>query len=100
MDYTMKTTTYDYYYFTLSKKSTVKLTLSGSCGSGLLRGTITSANVGGKYNEVTLKGINKSKTWRVHTKKMSKLPKGKYYLRIAKDTKTSNGYYKLKIKVS
>ena len=100
MDYPMKTTTYDYYYFTLSKKSTVKLTLSGSCGSGLLRGTITSANVGGKYNEVTLKGINKSKTWRVHTKKMSKLPKGKYYLRIAKDTKTSNGYYKLKIKVS
>ena len=100
MDYPMKNTTYDYYYFTLSKKSTVKLTLSGSCGSGLLRGTITSANIGGKYNEVTLKGINKSKTWRVHTKKMNKLPKGKYYLRIAKDTKTSNGYYKVKIKVS
>jgi hypothetical protein len=99
LDYPMTTSTGDYYYFKLKKKTTVKLMLSGSCGSGLIKGTITGADVAGKYDKVTLRTLNSSKTWNVHTKKFSKLPAGEDYLRITKDTKTTNGYYKVKIKI-
>ncbi|MCR4716993.1 MAG: hypothetical protein K5656_07405 [Lachnospiraceae bacterium] len=100
LDYDMTTSTADYFYFKLKKKSTVKLTIKGSAGSGKIRGAVTGADVAGKYNKITITSLDSSKTWKVHTKKLSKLPAGKYYFRVCKTTKTSNGYYKVKLKVS
>lgn len=86
----------DYFSFTLKKAATVTITLKGDVTSGKLTGTVTGNKVNGSYTGLYLKNVGSQSTWKVATKSSQKLPAGTYYIKIAKDTKKSNGYYKLR----
>lgn len=96
--YEDKTTKGDYYKFTLTKASKVVFQLKGNVTSGSLLGEISGDNVNGSFQGITLNTVGQKATkWNVNTKSSKTLPAGTYYIKISKDTKKTNGNYKLKI---
>lgn len=86
----------DYFAFTLTKAAKVTITMQGDVTSGKLVGTVTGNRVNGSYEGLNLKRVGAKSTWDVSTKASGKLPAGTYYIKISKDTKKSNGYYRIK----
>ncbi len=86
-----------YFKFTLNKPSKVYITLDGSCCSGKIIGSSTGDSIRGSCDNLKLKGVKQRTKWNIHTTSVSRLPKGTYYIKLSKDTKKTNGYYRLKI---
>ena len=87
----------DYYKFTLKKTAKVTIAVKGNILSGKLNGEVTAARMKGAYRGISVKGAAAGATYRIETKSSGKLPAGTYYIRLAKDTKKTNGSYQVKV---
>ncbi|WP_310602505.1 pre-peptidase C-terminal domain-containing protein [Anaerosporobacter sp.] len=91
-----KTTTSDWYKFTLTKATKLNLVVMGNCSSGNLKVELTSASIGGSVKfTISSTDYEGSKSLETYTSKS--LPKGTYYIRVYKDDKKASGNYSIKV---
>ena len=91
------TTKGDYYKFTINKPSTVTISLKGDVTSGKIVGSVTGDRVNGAYTGISIAHVGAKFNWSIKTRNNVKLPAGTYYIKIAKDTKKTNGIYQIKV---
>lgn len=91
-----KTTSSDWYKFTLSKATKLNLTVAGNASSDNIIVELTSANIGGSV-DVNISGTDYKRITSLETYTSATLPKGTYYIRVYKKDKKASGNYSIKV---
>lgn len=91
-----KTSSADWYKFTLSKATKLNLTVAGNASSVGIKVELTSANIGGSV-DVNISGTDYKRTTSLETFTSATLPKGTYYIRVYKGDKKASGNYSIKV---
>jgi hypothetical protein len=89
----------EYFTFTLTKASKVSLSLKGNVTTGRINVTVTGTRANGSITR-KIKTVGASSTYALKTTANSKLPAGTYYIKVSKDTKKTNGFYKIRCTIT
>lgn len=90
-----KTSSSDWYKFTLSKATKLNLIVAGNSSAGI-KVELTSSSIGGSVN-VNINGTDFKRTTSLETYTSATLPKGTYYIRVYKTDKKASGNYSIKV---
>lgn len=93
-----KTSKNDWFKFTLKKSTKIDIDLKGNCSSGKLRFELTSNGIRGTVTDY-ISSSDYSRNIPLQTWTSKTIPKGTYYIRLYKDSKTTSGNYSVKVKV-